>query len=285
MTWPVSRTAALLLAVVAAAGCGRSANRESPQPSASVVTSAEAGGGHPQESPHTSSTAATASPISKPGTGKPRGSRLIKWIQNFTPSGGHGSTAEGAYINFMQRDCWATLSLARHDQRDETVDSLDEPLRSLYEGTAAACLAAFHGQADMWTTAQADRRRLTASQFSCWDRSVFNVLDALIDAHRADSSATFTRGKGGVSQCPELTEVVPDHGSRVGGYEVEIRGRNLPSTLGLRWGDHLVTAHRSGEVLIAVVPSAAPDDSDLVLVAINGAYRIEFTALSFTYGA
>jgi len=186
----------------------------------------------------------------------------------------------------MQGDCWATLELARTTGKgDKLLKPLEEPVRSAYEGAAAACLAALHGRRDLWRTAQTRLARVDPSGLDCWDRSVYLILKALVDAYRADPEARFGRAQGGVSECPHLESLTPDHGSREGGYTVEVHGLNLPTTLELIWdyGD-TVTAHRErdGGPLMLTIPPAGDGDSD-VTIKIAEAPRIEGVYAGFTY--
>ncbi|MFF5296168.1 hypothetical protein [Paractinoplanes globisporus] len=198
---------------------------------------------------------------------------FIRWLHNFAPTGGGGGTAEAAYTNFMQGDCWATLELARVARAAEGVEPLEEPLRSTYEGAAAACLAAFHGRADLWGLAGRRHDRVTVSGLDCWDRSVYAILHQLVTAHRADPDATFAVAKGTASACPQLAEwTFPRQGPRTGGYSIEIRGRNLPMTLELLWNyDRVVTAKRAGpgRPMKVVVPAARSDDHDVTIKIAN----------------
>jgi hypothetical protein len=186
----------------------------------------------------------------------------------------------------MQGDCWATLQLARVSVAEENLEPLEEPLRSTYEGAAAACLAAFHGRRDLWRIAETRLDRVNPSSLDCWDRSVYLILDALVGAHRADPEATFAKAKGGASHCPELEpSIFPEHGPRSGGYQVEIRGRNLPMTLEFLWNyDRTVTATRAGpgQPMMLTVPAARSDDSDVTL-KIAAAPRIAPIYTGFTY--
>jgi hypothetical protein len=104
----------------------------------------------------------SSSPITPAGSSSCARPTTHGWSSPESPTGGGGSNAEAAYINFMQKDCRDTLSLAR-DRDSETSEPLDEPLRSVYEGAAAACLAAFEGESELWQTARERHAGVDAS--------------------------------------------------------------------------------------------------------------------------
>ena len=87
-----------------------------------------------------------------------------------------------------------------------------------------------------------------SAALSCWDREVFVVYKALVDAHRANQRAVLAGDSHYASGCPELTGLQPDHGPRAGGYRVAVTGRNLlPPTLELYWGEFGVDAEARRE--------------------------------------
>ena len=276
--------------LAALGGCSRTAASEAPPPTASAAPISQ------EPTPRTTDLAPTggqgsttsAVPMATPEptrtTPKPRGSAIIRWITQFTPAGGHGTRAEAAYVSFMQGRCWDTLSFARDPLQDESDELMDEPQRTLFEGAAAACLAAFHGRSNLWDTARSQLAKLSAAELGCWDNSVLTILRGLVEAHRANPHAEFVRGKS-QSACPVLTGTHPDHGPRAGGYEIEIQGRNLPRSLQLRWGEQVITARRAETrgPLKLIVPAAEPDVDVLIVVLVVGAYRGAAGAANFYY--
>jgi hypothetical protein len=185
----------------------------------------------------------------------------------------------------MKGDCATALALARVSRPDETGPPLQEPYRSLFEGAAAACLAAFHGRADLWPTAMSRLASIKPSRFACWDREVYTILAALVRAHRDNPDAKLVRGQGRAG-CPEIEALIPDHGPRAGGYPVQVTGRNLPPTLDLAWYDQTVTARRvrgSGGRMTLVVPAARSGQVSNFIVSIVGAYRIEGVMVNFRF--
>jgi hypothetical protein len=184
----------------------------------------------------------------------------------------------------MKGECATTLSIARDTTADETSQPIREPYRSLFEGAASACLAAFHSRPDLWVTATSRLASIKPSGFACWDREVYDILAALVQAHNDSPAATFARGQN-LSGCPEIDSLTPDHGSRVGGYTVQLAGRKLPPTLNLIWYDQTVAARRvgTGSRMTIVVPAARSGQVSNFIVIIVGAYRSPHVMVSFRF--
>jgi len=209
---------------------------------------------------------------------------IIDWLEEFTPAGGGGPPEEAAHFWFMKGDCATTLSIARATGSDE---AMEEPYKSLYEGAAAACLAAFHGRSGLWRTAVERFEAVGPASLSCWDHEVYRILKAIVEAHRANPAGKLEKRQGSPhTDCPELTALVPDHGPRDGGYTVEVTGRNLPATLDLYWfGPDQITTGRieSDGRMMVVVPAAAPGQPADMSVKIANAYRMATVYADFRY--
>jgi hypothetical protein len=106
-----------------------------------------------------------------------------------------------------------------------------------------------------------------------------------LDAYRANLEVVSARGPTVSGGCPEVTELVPDHGPRTGGYEVVVVGHNLPDELTLSWsvGDNVnVTAVRGRDgQLRMIVPPAGDETSSGALVRIVDAPRIDASVSTF----
>ncbi|GAA0943779.1 IPT/TIG domain-containing protein [Virgisporangium aurantiacum] len=226
----------------------------------------------------------TTTPTSKTTTRTRKSSALVEWIKEFTPTGGGGGYEEAAYIWFMKGDCETTLSIARN--RDGELGTMDEALRTLYEGAAAACLAAFHQRRDMWSVALARHGKVDTSGMSCWHRSVYRIFTALVEAYRDDPEVRFSRtGGSGRSECPQLSGLSPDHGSRSGGYQVEVEGSNLPRSMNLIFvtgEDITVSASTTGGRLSFTMPRYEGSVTSVTL-KIADAPRIEGVYATFVF--
>jgi hypothetical protein len=218
---------------------------------------------------------------------RPTKNVIIGWIQEYTPTGGGQGGKDSAYFAFTKRDCAGTLEIARSTSTADGNEPLEDPYRSLFEGAAAACLAAFSGRVDLWATATARYAAVDPEALACWDREVYGVWRKLVEAYRADPRTTFSRGPAaGTGGCPELTGFEPDHGARDGGYSITVAGRNLPPRLDLIWleSDLTVPAVRRRDGRMALtVPRAKSNLSTDVLVMIAGAPRIADAIVTFRY--
>jgi len=185
---------------------------------------------------------------------------VIPFLSDFGPlAGGPDDMLIGAYESLSRGDCEGVLTSIAHPDWDEPSRS---QFRSLYEGAAAACLAAFHNQPNLWSRAARAEGALTsaqphATQFDCLDMAVYRFLQSLIEVHRQDPEAQLIKGNTeGGGPCPRVLEVIPDHGPRQGGYSVRLVGVNLPPEAGIYFGDHYVTVATQGgrEAIITVPP-------------------------------
>jgi hypothetical protein len=272
----------LLVAVTSAAGCAsKGPGRDTASPSITNPPAAgSAGGGTAAGLPGTEPAAAPPRAETTMGpTGSTRRPRsiIVRWLREFAPAGGGQGDTSAAYVAFMQRDSTTTLAYARETTTHDGLAPLPEPDRSLYEGAAAACLAAFEGRTDLWNTSTSMLPTMDPASLDCWTRGIYAIWATLVEAHRVDQRVTFSRGsEPAATTCPELTGLVPDHGPRAGGYRVIVTGRNLPPALDLRWlgADVVVTATRGPDgVMTVVVPPAGPVLD--VGVKISSAPRIE----------
>jgi hypothetical protein len=280
--------AVVLTASLSIVGCGGD-NRDDASPPtvgwSGAVTSASAGPPSPR-----AQAATTPSPQAKtaPSPQAKRGSVVIDWLKKYTPAGGGEPGLPRAYIAFMQGDCEETLAIARSPGGGELGEPVKEPYRSLYEGVAAACLAAFHGRQGLWRTAQARLASTRTGGLDCWELEVYAIFKELVRAHQANSGAVFVRGKKSrSSKCPQLTGLDPEHGSPAGGYPIVVEGRNLPPTLTLRWSadvDSVLTARKGADgVMRLEVPPAESGQDALVVINIPNAPRIDAVYVNFTY--
>ncbi|MCA1673247.1 MAG: hypothetical protein LC799_13960, partial [Actinobacteria bacterium] len=188
-------------------------------------------------------------------SGQPLGPRVIAWIGELGPTGGAGGGDERtwAYSNLAGGKCDHVLSI---------LDNLDEPSRSVYEGAASACLAAFHNRPQLWPRAQAALTTVGSqtSRLDCLDTPVHELLQSLMEMHRQDPDAQFvTNFDSGEEElsCPHVLELVPDHGPRQGGYSVRLIGENLPPMTGIHFGKKYLTVSTNGgrEAVITVPPA------------------------------
>ena len=104
----------------------------------------------------------------------------------------------------LNGDCTRTLTMT---------DELSEPGRTLYQGAASACLAAFEGRAELWLRAEAafEKTRGQTSVLSCESRTVHKLLQRLVDAHRMEPQARLVKRSGGMRtlRCPRFTRITP----------------------------------------------------------------------------
>lgn len=239
-------------------------------------------------------TATTDRPVEPTSSSRDGGllPRVIQWINEQAPLGGGVSgPEEEAFGAMIDGDCRGALRIVERGE-------LGGPGRSVYEGAAAACLAAFEGRPELWPRAEAAAARVTgqASDLACETRAIHRLLSRLLAIHRADPDARLARGPVGVRgtlSCPRFTSITPDHGPAEGGYQVRITGEHLPGTVGVNFGSegHHVEAVVEDGALTVTVPVApawvasAVDPADrAVSVWPDGAVIWPFNAaVSFTY--
>jgi hypothetical protein len=195
--------------------------------------------------------------------------RVIQWINKHAPLGG-GATglADEAFAAMLEGDCRGVLRMM-----ETSAGEVGEPVKSVYDGAAAACLAAFEGQPELWPRAEAAAARVggRASRLACEEQTVYRLLGRLLDAHRADPDARLTRGPvgpRGVLTCPRFTGITPDHGPAQGGYPVRITGEHLPRTVGVNFGpdQHAQAEVEDGQLTVTVPPAPASSPTDPVVV-------------------
>lgn len=170
---------------------------------------------------------------------------VIRWIRQYAPEGGGGPTREAAYSLLTRGECASAYTLALDDTNSGPQQPLPQPFRNLYAAAAAACLAAFEGQADRWQDADSRLESVQRNEFDCWEQEIYDITAQIIDVHESEPRAVFERSSGGgSSSCPRVTGIDPDHGPQGGGYPVRIVGENLPTVLPLYFGDFRVDAVR-----------------------------------------
>jgi hypothetical protein len=130
--------------------------------------------------------------------------RWVRWLRAFALTDGMASPEQMLYLDFAYGDCQRMFDEVR--QADSDGRLLPEPTRSLYEGAAAACLAALHGRSDLWPIAGSQFDRVRGTEMTCLDRTVLRILREIVTAHRADPTVQFIRGQARAVNCPESLE-------------------------------------------------------------------------------
>ncbi len=199
----------------------------------------------PAQAPSSAPPPATAGPVSK-------SARIVAWIKDLGPLGGGSGPSDAAFSSIVNDKCTAAITWAK---------DLSEPVRSLYEGTGSACLAAFHGQPQRWSRAEAALVTVTSRRASldCFGQATFLLLKQLVDLHRTDPNRPLRKGKaspGSGPRCPQILTVDPDHGPAAGGYPVRINGIHLPTSVGIHFGNvyRRVTSTKDGREAIVIAP-------------------------------
>lgn len=201
-----------------------------------------------------------------PTANRPKTSRVISWISQYTPSGGGGTIPGPIYYDIARDRC--------DDAVVEAAD-LDEPRRSLYVGTAAACLAAFHNRPDAWSQAESAAAHLNpnAPEFECFDRDLERLLTALVQFHRDDPDAKVTRQQSNTAGtgCPLIVKITPGQGPRGGGQQVVLSGLRLPSTFMVLFnGDKIgPVSSADGTTATLVTPGLSPADLETTRVGVK----------------
>lgn len=168
---------------------------------------------------------------------------IIAWILDLAPSAPEGPTGFEVYERLRRRDCDGVL-----DAASGLDDGTEEGrrARTLYEGAASACLAAFEGRTGRWGAAERALAgvRDDTGDLSCLDVVVLRVLEQLVAAHRDNPDGRLVpatgRGDAHAPPCPELTGLTPAHGPA--GTTLTLTGRNLDRVdrVGLHDGDVFV---------------------------------------------
>lgn len=165
-------------------------------------------------------------------------------------------------------DTYTDLAADRCGQVLRYADELAEPSRSLYEGAATACLAAFHGEPALWSRAQTALADVQprAAELDCLDTPVHLLLQSLVEQHEQFPGARFSRtfDTAHTGPCPRVLRLIPDHGPREGGYPVRLLGVNLPPTVGVHFGSHdLTVATSDGREAVVIAPPANPREKSV----------------------
>ncbi|BCY06818.1 hypothetical protein [Actinoplanes sp. L3-i22] len=105
---------------------------------------------------------------------------------------GVGSPRDRIFGSLLFRDCGQAL----RQTRAADGAALPEAQRGLYEGTAAACLAAFDGRPDLWPLAGRRLDQAQESGLDCPDSVVFQLLSEIVTAHREEPTAELVRERG-----------------------------------------------------------------------------------------
>ena len=176
----------------------------------------------------------------------------------------------------LDGDCAKTLRIVA----DESEGELPEPGRTLYRGAASACLAAFEGRAGLWPGAEAAYEKLRGqwSALSCESRTVYRLLQQLVEVHRTEPQARLVKrvAPRGLLKCPRFTGVIPDHGPAGRSLTVQLEGQNLPRIVGvnlwitddngdLKYEGHLTALSEDGRHLVIKIPPGTGPDDDLLL--------------------
>lgn len=124
------------------------------------------------------------------------------------------------------------------------------------------------GRPLLWLRAEAAFSKITgqAGGLICEERAVYELLQRLIQAHRAEPSAQLVKRLVGrrALPCPSFTKITPNQGPAEGGYTVRLEGENLPPVVDLQFGQHhLKAAVQDGRHLVVVVPPATKLDLDI----------------------
>ena len=151
---------------------------------------------------------------------------VIAWILGLGPSAPTGPPEFQAYQLLLDGNC---VTLAERLQTDgDDLRTLDDAAQRLYAGTAAACLAALHGQPERWADAESALQGLEPP-VSCVDVTAYELLRRLVDAHGSSPSAQFVAANDPAAAhappCPTITQIAPDRGPL--GTVVRISGTNL----------------------------------------------------------
>ena len=194
---------------------------------------------------------------------------MIAWLSDLGPLGGGAGGPDDEngkpYFSLVYDDCEHVLDNVRSP----------EPTKSLYEGAASACLAAFHNRPDLWVRAEIALTALQSqtSNLDCPDMRVYQFLQSIVVAHRQDPDARFVKSKTENGEnCPHLYDLDPKSGPPRGGYEVRLVGVNLPPRVGIHFGDRylVIMTSSSTEAFIIVPPTDETSLPMIVDVQVDG---------------
>jgi hypothetical protein len=227
-----------------------------------------------EDSTTSSTEAPTTSPGGPPPTTRSPGpvARIIQWLNAYAPlAGGAGGAEDEAFSRLLAGECQGVLTLS---EATTPGDRLAEPARSLYEGAASACLAAFEGRRELWPRAEAAYARLggQTGRLACETRTVYPLLQRILEAHHADPNVRLVKRSGGrgVLRCPRFTKITPNHGPAAGGYQVRIEGQHLPPVVGVNidFDLRVEAARQDGQQVVITMPPAPPNVNPEELVTI-----------------
>lgn len=149
---------------------------------------------------------------------------VVAWILSLGPGAPTGPPEYQAYQLLLDRDCGG-LQQALVDP-DSDISTLAPEVRSLYSAAADACLAAFGGATDRWSTAEQALQGLQRP-VSCIDAATYDLVAQLVDQHNRNPGGQFQEaGSGGIAPpCPTISALEPDRGPV--GTVVRVSGANL----------------------------------------------------------
>jgi hypothetical protein len=153
---------------------------------------------------------------------------VIAWILDLAPGSPAGPPEFRAYRALMDVAGGGCVRLAEGLQPDGDLTLENPTSLQLYGGVADACLAAFHGRADLWEQAAATYAALPAPT-SCMDVAAYRLYGELLRKHAENPGGQFlaqtdpSQAQG--PPCPTLTALTPDRGPS--GTIVRASGINL----------------------------------------------------------
>ena len=156
---------------------------------------------------------------------------VIAWILDLAPGSPAGPPEFVAYRALMDVGGGGCVRLAEGLQPNGDINLENPASRQLYGGVADACLAAFHGRADLWEQAAATYATLPVLT-SCMDVAAHRLYGELLSKHAENPGGQFvaqtdpSQAQG--PPCPTLTALTPDRGPR--GTIVRASGINLDLT-------------------------------------------------------
>ena len=209
------RLSTFLAASVFMAACGGSEGSGTSSPDLSVLASG----------PSQSATQPTPTVVPSEQTGF---DNVIAWILDLAPGSPAGPPEFVAYRALMDVGGGGCVRLAEGLQPDGEINLENSTALELYGGVADACLAAFHGRADLWERAAATYSALPVPT-SCMDAAAHRLYGELLRKHAENPGGQFvpqtdpSQAQG--PPCPTLTALTPDRGPR--GTIVRASGINL----------------------------------------------------------
>ena len=162
----------------------------------------------------------TPTPTTTPPPDDNIGAKALAWVLGLGPSAGSGPDAVVAYRSIQK----ASQASCR-----EALDSqLPDDTQRLYHGAAAACLAALYGRSARWAEAEAAYDALPGRPEGCLDRATFDLLESIVNAHRADPTATFRKSRSSHVElpCPTIDNLKVTRDTS-GEIEILVRGNRL----------------------------------------------------------